>query len=167
MVLGSHAGQRVKPDEQAKGKALMPKREGNNPKRRIASSNNIAPGELERYARQVSYTGNPHHKRIPADYGFHPPVNPRPNKSLCDGNRKVMLNEARCLFREGIKRGMVSAYTEDGLPKYVWAVDSERRVFEAKRERNSQNYHGYELGDDEEAMRKIVLREWGSRCPVN
>ena len=36
-----------------------------------------------------------------------------------------MLNEARCLFQEGINRGMVSTYSEDGLPKYVWAVDSD------------------------------------------
>lgn len=149
------------------GKRLMPKRQGNNPKRRIAPINEIAPDVLDRYADQASYTGSPHHKRNTADYGFHPPANPRPNKSLCDGNRRVMLDEARDLFQEGIKRGMVSTYSEDGLPKYVWAVDSDGRVYEAKHERNSQNYHGYELGDDEEAVRKMVLKEWNSRCPAN
>ena len=167
LILGGLAFNTMKPDEQMKGKTLMPKRKGNNPKRRIAPKNKIASDMLDRYADQTCYTGSPLHKRNAADYGFHPPANPRPNKSLCDGNRKVMLNEARCLFQEGINRGMVSTYSEDGLPKYVWAVDSDGRVFEAKRERNSRNYHGYELGDDEEAMRKMVLREWGFRCPAN
>ncbi len=145
----------------------MPKRQGNNPKRRIASKNAFVQEVLDEYVKQAQYTGSAHHKRNPADYGFHPPANPRPNKSLCDASRSVRLADAQSLFREGIKRGMISVYPEGGLPKYVWAVDSDGRVYEAKRDRNSSNYHGYELGDDEGAMRKMVLTEWNLRCLTN
>ena len=142
----------------------MPRRQGNNPKRRIVPKDEITPEVLDQYASQASYTGSPHHKRNPADYDFHPPANPRPNKSLCDGSRTVRLDEAQDLFREGIKRGMISVYPKSGLPKYVWAVDSDGRVYEAKRDMNSPNYHGYELGDDEDAMRRMILKEWSLRC---
>ena len=144
----------------------MPKRQGNNPKRRIASKNECMSEMLDEYVKQAQYTGSAHHKRNPADYGFHPPANPRPNKSLCDASRPVRLADARSLFREGIKRGMISVYPEGGLPKYVWAVDSDGRVYEAKRDQNSSSYHGYELGD-EDAMRKMVITEWNLRCLTN
>ena len=142
----------------------MPKRQSNNPKRRIAPKNENAPEVLDQYANQACYTGSPHHKRSPADYGFDPPASPRPDKSLCDGSRIVRLAEAQVLFREGIKRGMIGVYPEGELPKYVWSVDSDGRVYEAKRDMNSLNYHGYELGDDEDAMRKMILKEWSLRC---
>lgn len=143
----------------------MPKRQGNAPKRRIEQKNRIAPEVLERYAKQASYTGSAHHKLHPADYGFNPPVNPRPSKSLCDAGRIVRRVQARSLFQEGIKRGMVSShvYPKSGLPKYVWAVDSDGRVYEAKCDENSTEYHGYELGADEDAMRKLVTKEWNLR----
>ena len=157
----------VKSGEHPEGSALMPKRQGNNPKRRIAPKNKLTPEALNEYANQASYTGSAHHKRNPADYGFRPPVSPRPNKSLCDASRTVTLADARSLFRAGMKRGMVSVYPEGGLPKYVWAVDSDGRVYEAKRDGNSGNYHGYELGADEGAMRKMVITEWNLRCSTS
>lgn len=144
----------------------MPKRQGNNPKRRIAPAG-IEQEYLEGLNARVRYTGSPHHKRIPARYGFDPPANPRPNKSLCDGNGVVELSEATDLFHEGITRGMISTYQIDGLPKYVWAMDARERVFESKLEHGQQSYHGYELGEDEDMMRQQVIEEWMQRCPAN
>ncbi len=125
----------------------------------------VDPAFLRRLVRQAQYTGNAHHKRSAADYGFNPPANPRPSKSLCDGNRTVKKNEAKALFHEGIRRGMVSVHHEDDLPKYVWAVDDGCRAYEAKIEHGSRNYHGYELGDDDD-MKKLVIKEWKRRCPI-
>ena len=144
----------------------MPKRQGNNPKRRIAPRHETDPNVLHRLLDEACYTGSAHHKRAPADYGFHPPMNTRPNKSLCDGGRNVRLDEARTLFCEGIRRGMISNVYGGGLPKYVWAIDSEKRAYEAKLERGSGNYHGYELGDDDDVMRQLVIEEWQVRCTV-
>ena len=141
----------------------MPKRQSNNPKRRIARTDETEPQFLERVAATAVYTGDPQHKSKPADYGFHPPADPRPNKSLCDGSRIIKLAEATALFREGIRRGMISTYCVDGLPKYVWAVDAYGHVYEAKLSKNSSNYHGYELGCNESAMKKIVSNEWHLR----
>ena len=63
----------------------MPRRQGNNPKRRIVPAGALSPAVLARIEEEARYTGSAHHKRKPADYGFRPPVNPRPHKSLCDG----------------------------------------------------------------------------------
>lgn len=143
----------------------MPRRRGNNPKRRIAPEGEASPADLERIAQEARYMGSAHHKRTPANYGFRPPVNPRPHKSLCDGTRIVRVAEARDLFHEGVRRGMIGSHREDGLPKYVWAVDPGGLVFEAKLERRSATYHGYELGADDEHMRREVVARWEERCP--
>ena len=145
----------------------MPKRLGNNPKRRIVPIDEIEPDYLEQLKLRVRYVGSSHHKSVPADYGFHPPVSPRPNKSLCDGNRGVSLDEATALFLESVDRGMISTFRLDGCPKYVWAVDEGARVFEAKIERGHYRYHGYELTEDESAMKQLVIEEWNLRCPAN
>ncbi len=141
----------------------MPKRQGNNPKRRVSVKQGIDASVLERCAQHAIYTGSPHHKRFPADYDFHPPANPRPNKSLCDSKIRIRRNEARTLFHAGIQRGMISKPMHDGLPKYVWAVSEDGSVYEAKREGDSRNYHGYELGGDEVNMKKYIVKEWNSR----
>jgi hypothetical protein len=101
---------------------------------------------------------------IASDYCFHPPVNPRPWKSTCDGLRVVLLAEARELLRRGILCGMFSEFSGGGAPKYVWAVDTMGEVYEAKVGNNG--YHGYRL-EDEDAMTRIVLREWAKRCLTN
>lgn len=141
----------------------MPTRQSNNPKRRIAPTDETEPQFLDRVAATAVYTGHAQHKSKPADYGFHPPADPRPNKSLCDGSRVIKLAEATALFRAGIRRGMISTYRVDGLPKYIWAVDAYGHVYEAKLSKNSQNYHGYELGCNESAMKKTVAKEWHLR----
>jgi hypothetical protein len=109
---------------------------------------------------RLIYTGSGIHKRHPADYGFQPPCNPRPWKSLCDDLRTVRKAEARELFRQGILKGMVSQLSSDGVPKYVWSVAEDGEVFEAKIDRDG--YHGYRLGDDDD-MRNLVLNEWKRR----
>ena len=57
---------------------------------------------------------------------------------------------------------MVSSFRINELPKYIWAVDEDGEVYEAKLD--SQGYHGYRLGEDDRAMRRLVLKEWKSRC---
>ncbi len=146
----------------------MPKRQGNNPKRRIMPKDEVDQSVLDHLLDKVRYTGSALHKRAAADYGFHPSTNPRPNKSLCDGSgRTVRLAEAEALFHTGIERGMISSMGEHELPKYVWAVDCEGRVYESKLEKGSRNYHGYELSGDDDSMRKLVAKEWLSRCQTS
>ena len=146
----------------------MPKRQGNNPKRRIIQRREIDRTILNRLLDEARYVGSAHHKRAAADYGFHPAANPRPNKSLCDGTGQVVkLGTAMALFREGVKRGMISSAGEGTFPKYVWAVDPEGRAYEAKLERGSGTYHGYELGEDDDRMRQLVIAEWKLRCKAN
>ena len=132
------------------------KRQGNNPKRRIAVG--VNPDVLESLS-GARYVGSALHKRYAGDYGFVPPVNPRPHKSLCDGiNRR----EAIDLFQSGISRGMVSGYLIDGLPKYVWAVGQDGEAYEAKLSDGTTEYHGYRLERDD-SMRQFVIEEWNSR----
>ena len=137
--------------------------QGNNRKRRIAKRGHFSGEELTSFAEQAQYGGSALHKSKPADYGLDPPVNPRPTKSLCDGLRVVLAAEARRLLLAGIRRGMVSTWLVEGLPKYVWAQDAQGEVYEAKLGGDMRNYHGYRLGDDEGAMKKWVTDEWATR----
>ncbi len=59
---------------------------------------------------------------------------------------------------------MIGGPGQDGFPKYVWAVDAEGRAYEAKLG-SVPEYHGYALGEDDDAMRRLVVREWRLRCP--
>ena len=137
---------------------------GNNPKRRIVQPGFFTQPELVAFAAHARYDGSALHKTRPADYGFHPPTNPRPSKSVCDDIRMVPLDEARQLFREGLDRGMVSACQPPNLPKYVWAVDEDGEAYEAKLGSGGR-YHGYRLGLDERDMREWVQDEWQARTP--
>jgi hypothetical protein len=72
--------------------------------------------------------------------------------------------EAARLLRQGIAKGMMSSFGQDGLPKYVWAVDEKGEVYEAKHKVGQETvYHGYRLGEDERDMRALVLKEWKQR----
>lgn len=114
----------------------------------------------------LTYVGSALHKTRPGDYGFQPPVNPRPWKSICDGGRIILLAEARRLFRKGILRGMINDFPDGEIPKYVWSVDESGEVFEAKISPGTVTYKGYRL-EEEDSMRTVVLREWNRRCPGN
>ena len=61
---------------------------------------------------------------------------------------------------------MISTYRINRLPKYIWAVADEDRIYEAKLEKGARSYHGYELGNNESSLRTIVLEEWMHRCPM-
>ena len=143
-----------------------PIRQGNNPKRRLAPRDELDAEDLRRLAREARYVGSAHHKSKPGDYRFTPPTSPRPNKSLCDGKRIVKKREAMELFRQGLSRGMVSRYAEGGFPKYVWAVDWDDEVYEAKLGGDDrQSYHGYALNaDGERDLCRWVIREWNARA---
>lgn len=138
----------------------MAQRSGNRPIRRIARADSLGSAERNELATRMVYVGSAHHKRSPGDYGFHPPVSPRPWKSLCDATRVILRAEARALLREGVTRGMVSELAGDGLPKYVWSVDADGTAYEAKL--GTDGYHGYRL-EDEDDMRSLVLKEWKKR----
>lgn len=115
---------------------------------------------------RVHYGGAAFHKHRPGDYGFDPPVNPRPSKSLCDQLRSVLKDEAQSLLESGVDRGMFSAFEDGGLPKYIWAIDDGGEVYEAKIHTSPEiEYHGYRLGPDEKDMRRYVEGEWKRRRP--
>lgn len=137
--------------------------QGNNPKRRIAKHGFYTSAELDGLASAARYAGSPHHKLRPGDYGFDPPVAPRPDRSVCDDKRPVLRDEAVRLLQDGIRRGVMSARADGGWPKYVWSVDDAGEVYEAKLGHDGQRYHGYRLAEDDEAMRRWVLAEWSRR----
>lgn len=137
------------------------KSRGNNPKRRIVPVGYFTPAELDGFAARARYEGSALHKLKPADYGFHPPTNPRPSKSVCDDLRIIKQPEAHDLLRSAFARGMVSACEPTSLPKYAWAVDGSREAYEAKLGRGG--YHGYRLGKDDRDMRDWVIEEWNAR----
>jgi hypothetical protein len=141
-------------------RSVKPRR-GNNPKRRFAPLDRLDQRERDQLASRLGYIGSPHHKRHPGDYGFNPPVSPRPFKSVCDGKRVVLKGEAEGLLREGARNGMFSDFRDGELPKYVWSVDSDGEAYEAVVGRGG--YHGYRLEEDDD-FRDRVLREWQRRC---
>jgi hypothetical protein len=98
---------------------------------------------------------------MPGDYGFQPPINPRPWKSLCDVKRSIAQAEAQELLRQGVLMGLFSNFLEGEMPKYVWSVDAEGQAYEAKLGRDG--YHGYPLEEDDD-FRSVVLKEWSKRC---
>ena len=138
----------------------MKTRVSNDPKRRIAAADRLDDLSREAMASRLKYVGSALHKIKPGDYGFQPPVNPRPWKSICDGSRVVLQTEAKELFRQGIMKGMFSEFPENGEPKFVWSVDFNGEVYEAKVDRTG--YHGYRL-EEEDTMRNVVLSEWSRR----
>jgi hypothetical protein len=141
------------------------KREGNRPDRRLADEAAVNAATRQRLLETLQYVGSANHKLHPGNYGFQPPQNPRPSKSPCDALRSILLEEATALFRRGIELGMVSTIINDGVPKYVWAVDDAGEVYEAKtRPEHEVEYHGYRVGPDETDMRTYILKEWRRRC---
>lgn len=137
------------------------KRQGNNPKRRVAPGGAIS-SEVRGNLARARYVGSAHHKSRPADYGFIPPVNPRPGKSLCDDIRIITRQEAIRLFHSAIHLEMMSSYLMNGLPKFVWAVDSDGEAYESKLGDDGFSYHGYRLRRDD-PFRENVISEWRKR----
>ena len=143
----------------------MPRRKNppNNKKRRVVRPGSLEPLVIDGWLHQAQYCGSPHHKSRAADYGFQPPVAPRPGKSLCDDLRSIKLREATRLFRTGIRRGMVSCrVTSDGLPAFVWSVDEHGQPYEAKPGGDGQTYHGYRLNEDDSTS-EYIRQQWKLR----
>ena len=138
------------------------RRQGNNPKRRIASADQLNSDDRKELAQSVRYVGSGHHKRWPADYGFER-ISPRPTKSLCDMQRVILHDEAKRLLERGVAHGMVSSLNEGNFPKFIWCVDEQGEVYEAKTDiRNPGAYHGYRLEEDDD-MRDRVIWVWRER----
>jgi len=140
------------------------KRPGNNPKRRIAAADRLGQDERAGLAVRVRYAGSGHHKRNPANYGLER-TNPRPTKSLCDLLRVVTLEEASALIQKGIMHGMFSDFFFGAFPKFIWCVDADGEVYEAKTDSVTPGvYHGYRLEEDDD-MRDYIKSVWKQRWP--
>lgn len=143
----------------------MSKRQSNRPDRRLSPADNYTAVALAELAKRISYGGSGNHKLRPADYKFDPPSNPRASKSVCDALRPIMKAEATRLFRQGVLCGMVSTFAPGAIPKYVWTVDANGEVYEAKAKPGQETtYHGYRLDEDDREMRDLIRREWKKRC---
>ena len=59
---------------------------------------------------------------------------------------------------------MFSAFDGDAQPKYVWSVDADGKVYEAKI--GLGGYHGYRLAEEDD-MSAVVLKEWRKRCQAD
>lgn len=129
-----------------------------NPKRRIAVAGSLPQSELDRLAEEVTYSGNPEHKRSPGDFGLIPPASPRRAKTLCDICAVFRKDEALGLLREGLRRGSVSEVFIDGWPKQIWAITKSGIVLEAQRD-GVRCYHGYPLAPGD-AFSESVVRVW-------
>lgn len=140
------------------------KRQGNNPKRGIAPQGRLTADGEEAVGMHCALLGSANHKLHPAAYGF-PRPEPRPSKSVCDMERKILLPEAKQLVASGIQCELFSEPQADGFPKFIWSVSEKGEIFEAKTDRNGTGeYHGYPL-EDEDPMHKYVLSVWKERCP--
>lgn len=141
----------------------MRRKAGFNPKRRLAPVGRLDAASRDELAKRCRYGGNPEHKRNPADYGLTPPTNPRPGKTICDGERVILKDEARTLLVAGLVRGMMSERTVNGWPQNVWAVNEAGLVFEAQLENQTTgSYHGYPMPTDDD-FRALILAEWRVR----
>lgn len=139
------------------------RRQGNNPKRKVISPENINEALLAQLREKAKYVGSPHHKCRPADYDM-PAGDPRPIKSVCDFKRKFPLERAIDLMKAGIKAGMFSQPDATGMPKYIWAVATDDEVFECKTHPNTPwEYHGYPISGNEKGFPDYILDEWKKR----
>jgi hypothetical protein len=131
-----------------------------NPKRKLLPKGHYNSDEIEHFRSTLKYIGAPFHKKYPGNYGFTPPTAYRPAKSICDGKRSILKEEAVKLFLAGIDKELFGNPGPDGMPKYVWAIDDDGEVYEAKTD--STGYHGYRL-EDEDDWRDVVLKAWKQR----
>ena len=141
----------------------MPERQGNNPQHGIVSGGTGDPDDPNRLPDETRCTGSARRKRAPADPDFRPLANPRPTGSPCDRDQTIERDEAKALFHEGPRRGMIGDGGAGALPKRVRVADREGRAHEAKLERGGRSRHGHETGDGDDAMRQPVVRERKTR----
>ena len=129
-----------------------------NPKRRIQSD----PEQeyLKILVSRVKYSGSPYHKRTPGDFGLTPPVQPVPDKTLCDQAGVTTVTEASRLLKAGVKKGLISVQIHGEFPQNIWAVREDGWPFEAQLENQVQGtYHGYPMPSTDD-FRLEVLKKW-------
>ena len=141
----------------------MPKRHSNDPRRHILAQCRFREGDRDRLLRCARYRGSEDHKSAPLDYPLDEACTPKRNKTLCDLKRPITFREARELFAEGIRRGMVSKRMTGGYPVFVWSVDDHGEVYEAKPGGDPRVYHGYPLGPRDGVFPDLVRQEWRRR----
>lgn len=135
-----------------------PKRRKYNPKRKLTSA--ISDTEKTDLCRQVSYGGNPEHKRNPGDFALTPPACPRQGKTLCDDAGIDSKQTALGLLQKGILAGLVSVQQRRsrGWPQNVWAVSDDGIPLEAALENPDQGvYHGYPMPENDPFAETVVL----------
>jgi hypothetical protein len=141
----------------------MKRRNGYNPKRRIAPPDFLPEEERGNLSRRVTYGGNPEHKRSPGDYNLTPPAQPRPGKTLCDGNRQILKDEALDLLRNGLQKGMFCPFEHGSWPQNIWSISDTGEIFEAQIENPTLGtYHGYPVPADDD-FRRTIRYEWERR----
>lgn len=136
----------------------MKRRTAYNPKRQIGG--HIDPQRIEWLLAQVSYGGNPEHKRNPGDFGLIPPAVPRPDKTLCDAVAAFSKSIALRYLHDGIRKGLVSVQTRGDFPQNIWAVTDTGEPLEAQLENSALGaYHGYPMPETD-PFREEVLQRW-------
>lgn len=113
----------------------------------------------------AAYEGSPHHKRNPGDFGLTPPVAPRRDKTLCDEAGVFERSLAQQLFERAVERGLVSeSKAGNGMPKQLWVVDEQGRVFEAIYGGSvAGRYHGYPIRRADPLFDE-VCKAWADRA---
>ena len=117
------------------------------------------PSVLTGLARRVRYRGNPLHKRDPGDFNLAPPVQPRDDKTLCDGVHIHTRDVAQALLQEGVSRGLISVQTRGQFPQNIWAVTKDGYPLEAQLENQEQGtYYGYPMPTTDPLRNAVILR---------
>lgn len=90
------------------------------------------------------YVGSPEHKDAPSFAGS---PRPRADASICD--QRLRHEDVETWLRTAIERGAFGEYWEGAFPRYVW-YKHEGTVYEPRLvNRESGEYKGYPLADDE------------------
>jgi len=136
--------------------AGRPERRRFNPKRRIVTDGGA---DLESLSGQVSYVGNPAHKRNPGDFGLTPPAAPSGDKTLCDDLGIVRREEALRLLRQGVQRGLISVQRRGAFPQNVWAVTDDGHPVEAQLDNvEAGSFHGYPMPESDPFVHEVLER---------
>ncbi|WP_412851521.1 hypothetical protein [Ectothiorhodospira shaposhnikovii] len=134
-----------------------------NPKRRLVMEIDFS--AQADWQNQVSYGGNPEHKRNPGDFGLTPPSDPRPGKMLCDDTGIITRQAALSLLQKGLSAGLYSSRMGHGdyWPQNIWAVTETGLPMEAQLENPAKGtYHGYPM-PEQDPFREEVLKRWEQR----
>jgi hypothetical protein len=124
----------------------------------------LSSAERDYLRTNATYEGSGHHKGSPGDFGLTPPMAPRADKTLCDEAGIHRVAVATELFCRAIDAGLVSDNTvASGMPKHLWVVDGNGRVFEAMYGGSRTGcYHGYPIRRTDPLFDQII-EVWAAR----